>query len=117
MKKLTFFIFYWVPPLVVMITIFMLSSRQRISVADTYAENFIIFKTLHILEYSLLYFLIFRAYYRTFTKMTIKQIYVFAILSSILYAASDEMHQTFTPTREGSPRDIVIDTIGILSMT
>ena len=29
-----------------------------------------------------------------------------------LYAASDELHQAFIPTREGSVRDVLLDTLG-----
>ena len=33
---------------------------------------------------------------------------------AFIYAISDEVHQHFVPTRYGSPRDIVIDTVGII---
>ena len=35
-----------------------------------------------------------------------------AILVVIVYAASDEIHQLFVPSREGTLRDVIIDTIG-----
>jgi VanZ family protein len=35
-----------------------------------------------------------------------------ALLIVILYAATDEFHQTFVPTREGSVVDVLIDTVG-----
>ena len=31
----------------------------------------------------------------------------------VLYAASDELHQTFVPGRHGSPIDVAIDSVGI----
>jgi VanZ family protein len=31
---------------------------------------------------------------------------------SVLYAASDEWHQTFVPTRVGTPWDVAIDAAG-----
>ncbi|MGD0615630.1 MAG: VanZ family protein, partial [Verrucomicrobiota bacterium] len=34
------------------------------------------------------------------------------VLLVALYAASDEFHQIFVPTREASVRDVMIDTIG-----
>lgn len=37
----------------------------------------------------------------------------FAVLA---YAISDEIHQTFVPTREGTIRDVMIDGIGIIIM-
>ena len=32
---------------------------------------------------------------------------------AVLYACSDEYHQTFVDTRHGSPRDVLIDSVGI----
>ena len=37
-----------------------------------------------------------------------------AILFVALYAASDEWHQSFVPTREGCVRDVLIDTLGAM---
>ncbi len=34
------------------------------------------------------------------------------LLASFLYAASDEIHQAFVPSREGRPMDVLIDTGG-----
>jgi len=36
-----------------------------------------------------------------------------AVLVSIAYAASDELHQSFVTTRHGTPVDVLIDSIGI----
>lgn len=110
MKKL---IYYWLPPVMCMFLIFSLSSRQRISVSEITSINFIFFKTLHIIEYAVLFFLLFRAFFKT-TTLPLHRIFFITIFISIIYAFTDELHQTFVPTREGSPRDIVIDTIGIL---
>jgi VanZ family protein len=33
---------------------------------------------------------------------------------AVLYAISDEVHQSFVPTREGTLRDVIIDAIGAL---
>jgi len=33
----------------------------------------------------------------------------------MFYAASDEFHQTFVPSREGCVRDVMIDTSGALA--
>jgi len=38
---------------------------------------------------------------------------LWAIAISFLYACSDEYHQTFVETRHGSPRDVLIDSVGI----
>lgn len=115
MSKTRLILFYWVPAFIWMAFIFSLSNRQRINFADTYAQNFAIFKTLHVIEYVTLYLLLFRAYFQTFTKkMADNKIFLLAVGTAILYSVSDEFHQTFVPTREGAIRDVFIDTIGIL---
>lgn len=107
-------LWYWGPPLLMMTIIFFLSSRQRIAVSDTYTINFIFFKSLHIIEYAVLYFLLFRAYYNTLSRKNMNHIYLAAIITAIMYGISDELHQTIVPTRNGAVRDVFIDTIGIL---
>ncbi len=104
------FIKYQLPAIIWMVLIFTLSSRQRIGVSEEYWMNFAFFKSLHVIEYAILYLLILRALAsgRTIKK---KQ-YVSAFVLTVLYAISDEMHQTFVPTREGTLRDVAIDTVG-----
>ncbi|KKQ38705.1 MAG: VanZ-like protein [Candidatus Roizmanbacteria bacterium GW2011_GWA2_37_7] len=109
MKKL---IFYWLPPALWMIIIFTLSSRQSIGVSEEFIINFVVFKTLHVIEYAFLYFLFFRAFNSHLVKNTYKA-FLLAAVATVLFAISDELHQTYVPSREGSPRDIAIDTIGI----
>lgn len=108
MNKLT----YWLPVACWMILIFIFSSRQRIEVSDIYSVNFIVFKTLHIIEYAILYILSFRAMKYSHTKINQTQWARWALVITLLYAASDEIHQTFVPTREGRLRDVIIDGLG-----
>ena len=39
----------------------------------------------------------------------------FAFVVAVLFAASDELHQAFTPTRDPSPIDVGIDSLGALT--
>ena len=104
------FITYWLPVVIWMGVIFIFSSRQKVEVSDTYAINFLFFKTLHVLEYSFLMMFMFRAVANTIGKS-----YGWvAFVICILYAVSDEIHQRFVPTREGRLRDVIIDSGGIL---
>ncbi len=107
-------LWYWGPPIALMCVIFYLSSRQSIAVSDVFTVNFIVFKSLHVIEYAILYFLLFRAYYSTLSRKNMNRIYWYAVVTALLYAVSDEIHQTLVPTRTGKPRDILIDSIGIL---
>jgi VanZ family protein len=36
-----------------------------------------------------------------------------AFALGVLYAASDELHQSFVPGRAGSPLDVLIDAVGV----
>lgn len=90
-----------------MAIIFWFSSRQRVSVSDNYLLSFLFFKSIHFVEYGILFLLWKVALYKKpyGTKL--------ALVFSVIYAASDELHQTFVPTREGTLRDVFIDTLGI----
>lgn len=104
---------YWLPPLLWMLLIFYLSSRPRFSITREFMFDFVIFKGLHIAEYALLYFLLFRAYFKSTHESQRLQGFFFAFVVASLYAITDEMHQTLVPTREGRVRDIFIDLVGI----
>lgn len=106
------FLFYWLPPILLMSIIFFLSSRQSISVDGGFTTNFLIFKSMHIGEYALLTALFFRALFKT-TKLKLSQVILWAFIFSFCYAISDELHQTFVPTRTGQVRDLYVDLIGI----
>ncbi len=114
MKKIKQFIFLWGPVLVWMGIIFAFSSRPRISVSETYIVNFLIFKLLHMIEYAILFLLLARAFGKSMKNR--KQAIIYALLFAVLYAISDEIHQTFIPTREGKIRDVLIDALGIAIM-
>lgn len=102
----------WLPALLLMGIIFVLSSRQKISVSDEMVVNFSFFKTLHVLEYALLTFFMLRGLFFT-TKMRIQKMIFLSGFLAMLYGMTDEFHQTFVPTRTGQPRDVLIDLIGI----
>ena len=85
-----------------MAAIFFLSGRESVQIADEPLVNFLFFKTLHVIEYAILFIL----YYRALKNKTA------ALLLTLLYAVTDEIHQLFVPTREGRLRDVIIDAIG-----
>src|SRR5882762_6350 len=72
-------------------------------------------KCAHLTEYAILGLLVWRALRRPFRNDTRPWQWShvrLALLIVILYAASDEFHQTFVPSREGSVWDVLIDTSG-----
>ncbi|MFT9487184.1 MAG: VanZ family protein [Tepidibacillus sp.] len=86
---------------------------REISVQSLGVPGFIEFfirKGAHLTEYFILGFLIYRAFWSTgYSK---RKLLVFALLLSILYAASDEFHQMFTSNRTPHVEDVVLDSIG-----
>lgn len=95
-----------------MVVIFLLSSQTRVSITREFFVDFVIFKSAHMVEYGLLFFLIYRALYKASSIQSKNQLVV-AFILAVLYAMSDELHQRFVPTRDGTIRDVLIDTAGI----
>ena len=98
-----------------MIVIFSFSSRTRVSVTEEFLPDFIIFKSLHIVEYAILNILLFRALFAE-SRRALESL-TYAIVFSLMYAVSDELHQLYIPTRNGTVVDIFIDSIGILGVS
>lgn len=107
------FVFYWLPLIVWMGAIYYFSSYQHFTIVPLSTLDFILFKFLHMIEYAFLYYLWFRALYKS-SKMSKNDALLAAFILSVLYAASDEYHQTLVPTREGKVRDVLIDFTGIV---
>ena len=103
------FIKYWLFPVLWMILIFVFSSFPTIKGADLYWKDFAIKKSAHMFEYGILALLLFRALRQKISdKKTVKMVLIFCIF----YAITDEFHQSFTPGRESTLRDVIFDTIG-----
>jgi len=79
--------------------------------------DFVVKKTAHVVEYFVLYWLVYRAASNKM-RLNTKSILIYSFLFTLVYALSDEWHQTFVPGREGTLRDVGFDTIGaLLSMS
>ena len=96
-------IFRFIPSLIWMLIIFYFSGRQTTGVQGTFTQRFLILKSLHLIEYAILFIL----FYFGFKK--IKP----SLFTAYLYALSDELHQSFVYGREGRIRDTFIDLLGI----
>jgi VanZ family protein len=68
-------------------------------------------KVAHVTEYAILAILVLRALDATSGNKLRRQA-LLALAFCCLYAASDEFHQKFVPTREASVVDVLIDTAG-----
>lgn len=92
------------PPLALMALIYVLSDQPDLSsglgTADLYLR-----KAAHMVEYGLLWLLWLRAlrWRRPGT----------AAIIAVVYAVSDEWHQSFVEGRNGSPVDVLVDATGV----
>jgi len=133
-SRIRSFIKYWLPVLVWMVFIFGFSSdtmsfqhSSRIigplvhwlfPNVSSEAVNSIVFavrKAAHVTEYALLALLIWRAVrkpvrpdLRGWSGAQAR----LALILVVLYAATDELHQTFVPSRQGSVWDVLLDASG-----
>ncbi len=73
--------------------------------------DFILRKLAHITEYAILTFLLIRALSNY--QLSKRKIILWSVILAILYAISDEYHQTFIFGREGTIRDVCIDSSGV----
>lgn len=95
----------FVPVFLWMGIMFLFSSRSDLPSGETQEVDFISKKLAHIAEYFILNLLWFKA----LGKKSPAQ----AILLSLIYAFTDEIHQLFIPGRTGKLLDVGIDFIGI----
>ena len=84
-----------------------LTDKQATKIANDL--NYPARKIMHMSEYFILAIL----FYGVYILYNLKRIYIVTIISSILYAISDEIHQLFTG-RTGTYVDVLFDTAGIL---
>ena len=128
------FVRYWMPAIVWMALIFlgstdMLSAEHtsrflvpflrwidpQISFATLNAIQFEIRKLGHLTEYAILAMLLWRALRSgTGWQMKMSILFLIAALACAIFAASDEFHQSFVPSRTSSSVDVMIDICGAL---
>ncbi len=101
----------WLPPILWAALIFFLSGLPDLKTDLEF--DFTLRKAAHVTEYFILTWLLHRACKGSF-KLNAWQLSAASAAMAVLYAASDEFHQTFTRGRHGSPVDVLIDSIGIL---
>ena len=98
----------WLPPLLLMAAIFALSAQPSLDSGFGWIDS-VGRKLVHFGEYALLCFLWWRLLRR---GMPSRRAALAAFLISSLYAASDELHQSFVEGRHGTPVDWAIDSAG-----
>jgi VanZ family protein len=69
---------------------------------------------LHAVEYGVLSVLCYRAFGYAAGPWAATRAVILAIVASIGYAITDEIHQAFVPQRDADPIDVLMDAIGAL---
>ena len=95
-------------PLALMALIFFLSAQPDLD-SGLGALDLVLRKLAHAAEYALLT-LLWAWALRPATRWNV----LAAAMIAVLYAASDEFHQTFVEGRHGSPVDVLVDSAGVL---
>ena len=129
--KLRSFLKYWLPLLIWLGVIFIgstgvLSAEQtsrflipflrwlypQISIATILSIHLALRKLGHLIEYGILAVLLWRALRGTLTSTRNLAIASLVFMVSAVFAASDEFHQSFIPSRTASSNDVMIDICG-----
>lgn len=103
---------YWLPVFLYAGTIVMLSSMSAPQAYFPSWAGEINDKVLHMLEYAILAILCYRAFLHAAGKQLSGFAVVLAIVATVLFGVSDEIHQSFVPLREADPWDLVADAAG-----
>jgi VanZ family protein len=99
----------WVPSIAIMGLIFILSSLPSDVIPYYGVFDFIVKKGGHALGYGLLGLSYYYALPRNLSKL---YKWIIALIMAILFALSDEYHQSFVQGRTSSLTDVAIDTLG-----
>lgn len=101
---------YWLPVIIWAGIIFLFSANPTTRASQINWQDFVIKKSAHVFIYGVLSTL----FYRALRGYDLKdqKAYFYSIFFTVLYGFSDEFHQSFTPGREPTFRDVIFDTTG-----
>lgn len=103
----------WIPVVFWCGVIFIFSSIPTLPAPKILWWDFVLKKSAHVIEYAILYLLVFRAL-RNSSAHAKGRAVVSCFLFCLLYAISDEYHQSFIPGRHAKTMDIGFDFLGML---
>lgn len=106
---------YWLPVTLWAGFIFFFSDQPGLSSGLSCPYDFILRKGAHIVVFTILFILLIRAF-KNYCYSPRKSL-LYSLILTILFAISDEYHQTFVPERTGTPWDVAIDSLGVVFLT
>jgi len=102
----------WLPPVLWASGIFYLSSQGVLPSFTEVWHDFIFKKTAHMFVYGVLYLLFYRAFFISAPPRYASKAWVAGLALTLVYAASDEIHQMYVTGRYGTIRDVGYDMLG-----
>lgn len=104
----------FVPLIFWLLLIFSFSARSTLVVIEQEAAEKLFYKGAHMFVYAVLVWLWWRAL--SPERRITWPVLLLALLFTVLYAVSDEIHQRFVPGRHGQLADVLFDAAGALAM-
>lgn len=102
----------YLPVLAWTLFIFILSNQPQLPGPELFTWDFIFKKSAHMFVYFVLFQLVCRAFFIHAGRKSTRLV-IFALLFTLIYAATDEFHQSFVPGRTATARDFLYDSLGI----
>jgi VanZ family protein len=109
MKKVKKIFFFWGPVIFWCGLIFFFSSIPNLKTVANPLWDEVIRSIIHLLIFGLLFLL----FYRALNAFQEKKKFTLPLVFSLFYSLSDEIHQSFVPTRTFQIRDLGVDSLGI----
>lgn len=101
---------WWSLALLWMLVIFGLSAQSNFDFISPHWQSDPLSMSAHFVEYGLLALLLWQALRHT--PSTARRALAWAFVCTVLYAISDEFHQSFVPGRFADIRDVLVDAAG-----
>ncbi len=101
---------YWFPVIMYMSLIFFMSAQSSFPIKPPLIPH--IDKICHWIEFAGLGFLLVRAFANTQHPKVRQNALLLALIITILFGMSDEIHQLFVPCRQADMFDLIADTFG-----
>ncbi|NCN23897.1 MAG: hypothetical protein COU65_00760 [Candidatus Pacebacteria bacterium CG10_big_fil_rev_8_21_14_0_10_42_12] len=112
LNKNLIFVTAYAPVIIWAVAIFVVSGQQVIPGFSLQTTDFLFKKAGHMTAYAIMYLLLFRAQRITRPQDTSYRVWLLPLIFTVLYAVSDELHQSFVSGRHGTLRDVGFDSLG-----
>ena len=106
------FAYYWLPVCLLMAGIFVASSIPGKAIPGLFPNEDVLY---HFSVYVILSLFFFRALRGSVSGWGILKLMLVTAVFCVLYGATDELHQLFTPGRSCSIIDVGVDSLGVLA--